>query len=237
MLFFGINPLKEALRSKYSRRIREVIVEKANRSRRLEEILGKAAGLGISVREVDGKTLTKIVKTRSHQGVAFEVDGIVYVDIEYVAKKRENLVLCDSVQDPNNLGAISRSALLFDFRGVVVPKDRSVDITPSVAKASAGAIFHLDIVRVVNLARAIEFLKERGYLVIGLDVSGENDISRADFVFPVALVVGSEGEGMRRIIKEKCEIICRVRTTGSLDSLNVSVASAIAMYEVFKRRT
>lgn len=234
MLFFGINPLAEALNSKYSNLIDEIIFDRELKNKRLERLLEIAKSKNIKLRAVSKSVMNSIIRNSSHQGVAFEVD-VIYEDIEDLIFEKKNLVLCDSIQDPVNLGSILRNALLFGFEGVVITKDRSIDITPTVAKVSSGALFHLSIVKVVNLARTIDFLKDNGYTVIGLDVRGEKEISEVKVNLPVSIVVGSEGEGIRELVKKKCSMLCHIKTTNKLDSLNASVASAISMYEIFKQ--
>lgn len=234
MLFFGINALAEALNSRYSDIIDEIIFDRDIKNKRVEKLLEIARSKNIKLRAVSKSVLSSILKTSSHQGVAFEVE-VIYEDIEELVSEKKNLVLCDSIQDPVNLGSIMRNALLFGFDGVVIPKNRSVDITPTVAKVSSGALFHLSVVKVVNLARTIDFLKDNGYMVIGLDMKGEKEISEIKIELPIAIVVGSEGEGIRELIKKKCSMLCYIKTTRKLDSLNASVAGAISMYEVFKR--
>ena len=237
MLAYGINPLIEALNSKYLKLINEVIVNKDTKNKRLKEIIEKVKRNNIRLRLVNKNILNSITKTSSHQDVAFEIERLLFSDIEEVIEKKKNIVLCDSLQDPNNLGSISRNALLFGFDGIVITKDRSVGITPNVIKVSSGAIFHLEIIKVVNLSRTIEFLKSKDYFIIGLESKSEVNISDIRIKFPVGLVVGSEGEGIRELVKKKCNTICKISTTGKLDSLNASVAAAIAMYEMFKKST
>ncbi|MCX8029266.1 MAG: 23S rRNA (guanosine(2251)-2'-O)-methyltransferase RlmB [Brevinematales bacterium] len=237
MIFFGINSTIEALNSKHSRNIKEIIVEDVKRSPRIQRIIEISSRLGIKIRSVNKNVLKNIAKTSSHQGIAFDLRNFQYTDIEEAIKKRNNIVLCDSITDPNNLGSIMRNAILFGFNTIVITKDRSIDITPTVAKVSSGALFHLDIVKIVNLGRTIELLKEEGYYIIGLDVNGQKEISELVTKGLVGLVLGAEGKGLRELIKKKCNALCRIETTNKIDSLNVAVASGIAMYELFKRTT
>ncbi|MGB9621485.1 MAG: 23S rRNA (guanosine(2251)-2'-O)-methyltransferase RlmB [Brevinematia bacterium] len=235
MLFYGINPTFEVLKSKHRDNIKEIIVQQDLKSDKVSKIVEIAQGLKIKVRFVNRNVLDSILKTSKHQGIGFDLAEFRYADLEDVIKREQNIILPDSITDPNNLGAIARSALLFGFYSIVITKDRSVDITYSVAKSSSGAIFHVNIVKVVNLARTIDLLKEEGYFIVGLDARGNVDISDLKVVDKIGLVVGSEGDGMRRLVKEKCDTIAFIKTTGKIDSLNVSNASAIAMYEIFKK--
>lgn len=235
MILFGINPLTEALNSSYRNLVKEIIIDKDIKNKRIEKIVEISSRLQIKIRFVGKNVLNSITKNSLHQGVAFEIQEFPFKNIEEVINDRKNIVLCDLIQDPHNLGSIARNALLFGFESVVITKDRSVGITPTVVKVSSGAVFHLDIVKVVNLARTIDILKENGYFVIGLDVRGESEISQLTLVKPVGLVVGSEGEGIRELVKKKCSVVSYIKTTNKLDSLNASVATAIAMYEIFKK--
>lgn len=234
MLFFGINSLAEALNSRYANLIDEIIFDREVKNKRLEKLLEIARNKNIKLRGVSRSVLNSILKNSSHQGVGFKVD-VIYEDIEELISDKKNFVLCDSIQDPVNLGSIIRNALLFGFDGIVITKDRSIDITPTVAKVSSGALFHLSIVKVINLSRTIDFLKDNGYMVIGLDMGGEEEISEVEVSFPLGIVVGSEGEGLRELVKKKCDTLCHIKTTNRLNSLNASVAAAIAMYEIFKK--
>lgn len=234
MILYGINPALEAINSKYRELIKVIMIEKDSNNKRLKSLVETAQKLGIKVRMLDKNVISSITKTSSHQGIAFEIEKILFRDIEDVVKEGKRMVLCDSIQDPNNLGAIMRNSVLFDFNAVVITKDRSADITPSVIKTSSGSFFHIDVVKVVNLARTIEYLRDNEYYVIGLDADAESDISSLKVKNKVCIVVGAEGEGIRELVKRKCDILCHIKTTKRIDSLNVSIAAAIAMYEIFK---
>lgn len=234
MILYGINPILEAMNSKYKELITQIMIDKDSDNKRLKLIVKTAQQLGIKVRTLNKNVISNITKTSSHQGVAFEVERILYRNIDEVVKDVSRIILCDSIQDANNLGAIMRNSVLFDFNTVVITKDRSIDITPSVVKTSSGSFFHIDVVKVVNLARTIEYLRDNGYYIVGLDANAENDISKLKVRYRVGVVVGAEGEGIRELVKKKCDILCHIKTTKKIDSLNVSVATAIAMYEIFK---
>lgn len=236
MLFYGINPTLEVLNSKHKDNIKEIILEQNSKNNRINQISTMAQKLKIKTRFVNKNVLSSILKTDKHQGVAFDLESFKYSELEDIVEKKLNIVLPDSITDPNNLGAIIRSALLFGFYSIVLTKDRCSDITPTVAKVSSGALFHIEIVKIVNLARTIDFLKENNYFIIGLDTKGNEDISKLSMPSTkIGLVVGSEGEGIRRLVREKCNVLSFIKTTGKIDSLNASNACAIAMYEIFKK--
>jgi len=232
MIVYGINVIEELLKSWYADEVSEIIYDKESKNKRIDEIIKKAQSLGIRSRGLNKKSIDTIAKTQHHQGILCDVK-IKYFDLEVIIKGEFNVLLCDSIQDPNNLGAMIRSAVLFDFLGIIIPKDRSVEITPSVVKVSSGAVFHSYPCKVVNLSRAIETLKENGYTIIGLDGKAQTEINEINSKRKVGIVVGSEGEGLRRLVKEKCNFLARIPTTNKIDSLNASNAAAIAMYQIF----
>ena len=204
---------------------------------RLQEAVDLARQRGVRPRFVDRVTLDRMTDHAVHQGVAARAGfrkQPVFEDILDRLKKTEDalLLLLDSVEDPRNLGAVIRSAEAFGAMAVLLPKDRSAPLSSVAIKASAGAGERMDVVRVVNLVRAMDALQERGVFVYGL--AGEGDVSLQNFSFgrSVALVLGGEGKGLRRLTKEKCDALLSIPTTGLVGSLNVSVAAGIALYEV-----
>jgi len=232
MIVYGINVVEELLKSWYVSEVNEIIYDKESKNKRIDEIIKKAQSLGIRVRGLNKKSIDSIAKTPYHQGILSDVK-IKYFDLEVIIKGEFNVLLCDSIQDPNNLGAMIRSAVLFDFLGIIIPKDRSVEITPSAVKVSSGAVFHSYPCKVVNLSRTIETLKENGYTIIGLDGKATKEITQIKHKQKVGIVIGSEGKGLRKLVKEKCEFLARIPTTDKIDSLNASNAAAIAMYQIF----
>ncbi len=236
MIVYGLNVVREAIKSKYQESIAEIIIDETKKSHeKITSILSEAKSLGIRYRIVARKVLENITKTEFHQGIACDIGKFHYIDEEEMIENTSTVLICDSIMDPNNLGAISRSALLFGFNWIVIPKDRNVDVTPTVVKVSAGAILHQNISKVVNITRFIDTLKSNDWFIIGLDAGGSEDLRKTlqKSQGKIGIVVGSEEKGMRKLVKETCSVICSIPTTGSLDSLNASDAATIAMYEHF----
>lgn len=170
----------------------------------------------------------------NHQGVMIEVDSFKYGSLDDV-KDSERLILLDKIEDPHNLGAIIRSAESFGFDGVIIPERRSAKVSPTVYKTSAGAINNIKIVMVKNLNRAMEELKDQGFWIYGLAGEAESSIDQTDLKGKVALVVGNEGDGLSRMVREHCDMLVKIPMQGLVNSLNASVASAISMYEVVRQ--
>ena len=170
----------------------------------------------------------------NHQGVMIEVDSFKYGSLDDV-KDSERLILLDKIEDPHNLGAIIRSAESFGFDGVIIPERRSAKVTPTVYKTSAGAINNIKIVMVKNLNRAMEELKDQGFWIYGLAGEAESSIDQTDLKGKVALVVGNEGDGLSRMVREHCDMLVKIPMQGLVNSLNASVASAISMYELVRQ--
>lgn len=145
-------------------------------------------------------------------------------------------MLLDEIEDPHNLGSIMRTADAVGAHGIIIPRRRAVGLTATVAKASTGAIEHIPVVRVTNMARAIDELKERGVWIAGTDAKGKEDYRRFDGTMPLGLVIGSEGKGMGRLIRDKCDFLIQLPMAGAVTSLNASVAAALLMYEVYRKR-
>lgn len=170
----------------------------------------------------------------NHQGVMIEVDSFKYGSLDDL-KDSERLMLLDKIEDPHNLGAIIRSAESFGFNGVIIPERRSAKVSPTVYKTSAGAINNIKIVMVKNLNRAMEELKDQGFWIYGLAGEAESSIDQTDLKGKVALVVGNEGDGLSRMVREHCDMLVKIPMQGLVNSLNASVASAISMYELVRQ--
>lgn len=170
----------------------------------------------------------------NHQGVMIEVDSFKYGSLDDL-KDSERLILLDKIEDPHNLGAIIRSAESFGFDGVIIPERRSAKVSPTVYKTSAGAINNIKIVMVKNLNRAMEELKDQGFWIYGLAGEAESSIDQTDLKGKVALVVGNEGDGLSRMVREHCDMLVKIPMQGLVNSLNASVASAISMYELVRQ--
>lgn len=206
------------------------------------KIAAECRELGIVVKQVDSKKLDLICSGAVHQGVIAYAASHEYAQVEDIFSLAETrneapfFVVCDEIEDPHNLGAILRSAEAAGVHGIIIPKRRSVSLNFTVAKASAGAIEHVPVARVSNLAAAIDDLKKRGVWVYGADMNGSS-YDKQDFSGAVALVIGSEGKGIGRLIREKCDFIVSIPMRGNLNSLNASVAAGILMFEISRQRS
>ncbi len=232
-LLSGRNPIREAIRS--GRDIEKLLVAKGDLSATAREIVMMAKEAHIPVQVVERSRLDDI--TRNHQGMLAFASAYRYYDVEDMLRDAEEkgekpfLIILDGVTDPQNLGAIIRTAACVGAHGVIVPQRRAVGLTPSAVKASAGAIEKIKVARVTNLARTIDQLKAQGIWLFAADMKGE-DFRKVDFSGAVALVIGSEGDGISRLTLEKCDHTVSLPMTGAVDSLNASVAAGILMYAV-----
>lgn len=197
----------------------------------VEKIIEKLRAKNVEIKFVNKDFFDKI--DMNHQGVMVEVDSYNYKSINEI-KDAKRLILLDKIEDPHNLGAIIRSAESFGFDAVIISERRSAKVTPTVYKTSAGAINNIDLVMVTNLNKTIEKLKENGFWVYGLAGEATSKLSETDLSGKVALVVGNEADGISRLTREKCDSLVKIPMIGKVNSLNASVASAIAMYEVIR---
>ena len=242
-LIEGRNAVLEALRA--GRSIDKLYLAKGETDKTLAHIAARARAAGVVVVEADRRKLDALSAspTKAHQGVvavAAVKDYCSLADIQRVAEERGEppfVLVCDEISDPHNLGAILRSAECVGAHGVVIPKRRSAGVTGIVDKTSAGAAEHVPVARVPNLPAALRELQERGLWIYGTAADGPADLWHTDFTGPLALVIGSEGEGMGRLVREHCDFLVRIPLRGKLDSLNASAAAGILMYEVLRQRT
>lgn len=237
MIVEGINVVRELLNS--NSRIDKIIVEN-NQNQEIEEIVKLANRNSILVEKVDKNKLERIVKSKT-QGVIAFVPNFQYAELQDLFKLAENkgtkpfIVILDGIVDPHNLGAIIRTAECAGVDGVIIPENRAADITDTVYKTSAGAVAHTLIVKVVNLTRTIDELKKSGVWIYALE-AGNKQIYDCDFTYPTALVIGSEGKGVSRLVKEHSDEVVSLDMYGKVNSLNASNACAIAIYEVVRQR-
>jgi len=238
----GINPVEGALAND-PLRVREVLIEQGARNPRLASLSDEAKRLGVRVHARPRAMLDKVAGDARHQGVvaAYEAppplnDHDLPELVERAGANAFFLVL-DGVTDPHNLGACLRSAAAAGVTAVIVPRDRAVGITPVVRRASAGAADRVPLVAATNLARALRAMKDAGVWLTGLAGDAEKSLYEMDFKGPVALVLGSEGEGMRRLTREACDHVVRIPMPGVAESLNVSVAAGIVLFEALRQRT
>ncbi len=238
---YGVNPVRELLRAG-GEGLAELWLAGGERGRAVAELAEAARARGAKVREVPREKLDRLAGTDRHQGVVAVVADYRYAELGEVLERAGAsgrpplLVVLDGVEDPHNLGAIIRSAHALGAHGVVIPRDRAVGVTPAVAKASAGAVERCPVVRVVNVSKAIESLKEAGIWSVALAQGAERPLGDLDLAGPTALVLGSEGEGLRPLVRRSCDLEAGIPMQGDLESLSVSAAAAVALYEVARQR-
>ncbi len=234
----GRNPVMEALRS--DREIEKILVLKGAEGS-IKKIIGKAKDKRIPVSQVDKATLDRISGGLPHQGVAAYVSSYSYVEVEDILEAARAkgeapfVIILDNLEDPHNLGAIMRTAEACGVHGIIIPKRRAVGITETVAKASAGAVEYMPVARVSNVAQTLEELKKAGVWIYGCDMDGDT-YYKADLKGSMGLVIGSEGFGISRLVREKCDFIVSIPMVGRITSLNASNAAAVLMCEVRKQR-
>lgn len=235
----GRNPVIEALKS--GRDINKIWIAEGAQRHAVEPVLEWAKRRGVLVQYVPKRKLDQMAEG-AHQGVIAQAAAYRYYEVDDLfARAAERgeapfFLVLDELEDPHNLGAIMRTADAVGAHGLIIPKRRSVGLTPTVAKASTGAIEHVPVVRVTNLARTIDELKERGVWVAGTDAAAKDDYRSLDGTMPLALVIGSEGKGISRLVLEKCDFLFRLPMRGHVTSLNASVAASLLMYEVYRKR-
>ena len=240
-LLYGIHPVFEALVAG-RRRVYEIYLDKEKNRGRLAQIESMAEARGVLKKSIAPGDFKALTGTIGHQGAAAVVSPYPQVTVHDILQtvqgedRKHFLLMLDSIQDPQNLGAIIRTALCVGIHGVIVPKDRSVSPTPAVSKASAGALEHIRLVRVTNLVQTIKHCKTSGLWVMGLQKDAAQSIYAADLRGPIALVLGGEQKGIRRLVKKNCDFLVSIPQQGALNSLNASVAAAVAMYEAFRQR-
>ena len=238
-VIFGRNSVAEAIKS--GRPLDSVMVARGDRSGSIPKIVADAKKAGIVIKEVDAKKLDFICGHNNHQGIAAMGAVKEYSSIEDIfatAEERDEppfIIICDEIEDPHNLGAIIRTAEAAGAHGVIIPKRRSASLSFTVAKTSAGAVEFMHVARVTNIPQTIDELKKRGVWVYCADMDGE-PFYKSNLKGAIALVIGSEGNGVGRLVKEKCDVTLSMPMKGKINSLNASVAAGILMYEVSRQR-
>ena len=236
----GRNPVIEALMS--NENIEKIYIQKRNIQGSAQKIINLARKKKIQVSEVDKSKLNSMSSTEAHQGVIATISPIEYVSVDDILKSAEEkgeqpfIIILDEIEDPHNLGSVIRSANAFGAHGVIIPKHRSASVTATAVKTSAGACFHTPVAKVTNLVNTMKELKKQGVWITGADMGGEKDIYSADLSGPVAIVIGNEGSGMSRLVREECDFIVNIPMVGEIESLNASVSSSIFMYKVSEIR-
>lgn len=235
----GRNAVRELLSGE--RDVNKIFVQRGEREGSITMLIAMAREKKIAINEVEKSRLDALSGGLSHQGIiaiAAEHNYSSIDDMLLLAKNRGEapfVIICDGVEDPHNLGAIIRSADCCGAHGVIIPKRRAVGLTPVVSKASAGAIFHVPVAQVTNLSMTIDELKEKGFWLYAADMGG-TEYHKTDFSGPVALVMGSEGAGISRLVKEKCDFTVSIPLWGNINSMNVSCAAAVILAEIAKQR-
>lgn len=239
-MIYGMNPVLEALRG--SRRAFELFVASGANDRRLEKLLKLAAEKSVPVRQREKRDLARLCGTEHHQGVALRVEGFPYADLAdlldnwRIAGTSGLVLVLDGIQDPHNLGALIRTAACAGANGVIIPRDRAAAVTPTVEKSSAGAVETIPIAQVTNIAQTLAELKEAGFWIYGASGESAEPVYRQDLTGNVALVIGSEGEGLRPLVRKMCDLLVAIPLQGGVSSLNASVAGGVLMFEVVRQR-
>lgn len=235
-LIYGINPVIEAL--KKERPLNKVLLSTSQKDI-VKDIISMARRNNVPVQNVKRTYLDKLVGRSNHQGVAALAAAKGYVDIDSLIDNVQHshfFVMLDELHDPHNFGAIIRTADAAGVHGVIIPKRRSVALTGTVSKTSAGAVEHVSVARVANLAQTIDKLKQKNIWVVGADIDADVLFWDVSLDMPITLVIGGEGKGLGRLVRDKCDIIVKLPMFGNVNSLNASVAAALLMYEVVRQR-
>ena len=236
----GKNPVFEAIRS--GRPLNKLFVEKNSEDIFISRIIAMAREKDIPIQYLERSKLDSISQTRAHQGVILEVAAREYADFDDLLKmaadkgEKPFLLVLDGITDTNNLGSIIRSAECAGVHGIILPKRRSAALNATVAKVAAGALEYIPVARVTNLVQALRTLKNEGLWIIGADMEGAENYHKADLTGPCALVIGSEGEGLSRLVRNECDLMVRIPMKGKISSLNAGVAAALIMFEIAHQR-
>lgn len=235
----GRNPVLEILKS--DKEVEKILVTKGQLKGSINKIIGIAKDRNIIIQQVDKNKLDQISGGNAHQGVAASVSPYNYSSVDEIIDKARKLntspfiIILDGIEDPHNLGAIIRTAECGGVHGIIIPKRRSAHVTQTVYKSSAGAVEHMSIAKVNNISDTIEELKEKGLWVYGADIDGQEYYFNTELKGPIALVIGSEGKGISRLVKEKCDFLLKIPMFGHISSLNASNAASILIYEVVRQ--
>ena len=235
----GRNPVTEAIRS--GRAIDKILVKKGRHEGSIVPIIKKAKDAGIVIQEVDKAKLDAVAGGENHQGIIAYASAHEYVSVRDILEKARDkgeppfVIICDRITDPHNLGAILRTANCVGAHGVIIPKRGSVGVNSTVVKTSAGAVEYTPVAKVTNIATTIDELKKDGMWIAAADMDGE-EMYRTDLTGSLGIVIGSEGGGISRLVKEKCDFTASIPMAGEINSLNASVAAAILMYEALRQR-
>jgi len=239
-IIYGLNPVLEALRGK--RRAFELFLTGAAADRRLEKLLAIAKEKGVPVRQREKGDIARLCGTEHHQGVALRIESYSYAGIEEILDRQKSsgemglIVVLDGIQDPRNLGAIIRSAACAGAHGVIIPKDRAVGVSATVEKASAGAVETVPVSQVTNIAQTLDELKKEGYWIYGAVEGASSSLYDQDFSGNMVIVIGGEGEGIRPLVRKRCDHLIAIPIKGGVSSLNASVAAGVILFEIVRQR-
>jgi 23S rRNA (guanosine2251-2'-O)-methyltransferase len=225
----GIHPIREALRS--GQTLERVLIARGAGGPRLQEIIDLCRQAGVPVRFEPKDQLDRLSNNAHHQGVVAVATGHRYAGLDEIKTGKGLIVLLDGVEDPHNLGAIIRTAHAAGAAAIMIPERRAAGVSETVAKASAGAVAYLPVVRVGNINRALEDLKKDGYWIYGLDERGEHDYTAIEYAAPTAFVLGGEGKGLHQQVIKHCDFLVKIPMAGQVSSLNVSVAAGVVLFE------
>jgi 23S rRNA (guanosine2251-2'-O)-methyltransferase len=234
-LLAGIHPVREALRA--GSPLDRVVIAKGAGGTRLQELIDLCRERRVAVRYEPRQNLDRVAAGAVHQGVIAFGAAEHFADLDATASQNGLHVVLDGVEDPHNLGAIIRTAHAAGASAVVIPDRRAAPLTETAAKAAAGALAYLPVVKVTNINRALDELKERGYWIYGLDERGKEAYDEVDFASPAAIVLGAEGKGLHEHVAKKCDFLVRIPMAGNVASLNVSVAAGVVLFEWRRKRT
>jgi len=238
----GVNPVMEALKSNSSGIKKIVVASGKSRANKIRKILELADQKRVDVEFREIGYIERLAGGKAHQGIVSLCKEYTYSSVEEIIDNRhklfkESLILVlDGITDPQNLGSLIRTAHCYGANGVIIPANRAVSITSTVLKASAGAVYHIPVVRVVNVAKTIDYLKEKGFWIYGADAGHGQDIYSVDCDGNIGLVMGSEGRGIRPLVRGKCDFFVSIPILGRVDSLNVSVAAGVMLHEITRKK-
>lgn len=236
----GRNPIMEALKS--GSPIHKMFIQKGANKGSVIEIISRAKERKIPIQEVERKYLDSLVPETNHQGIVAAVPVREYAEVEDIldrakqSKEDPFILMLDELEDPHNLGAVLRTADAVGVHGVIIPKRRAVGLTSTVVKTSAGAVEYVPVARVANLVQTVEKLKEAGCWVVGADMDGETLWDSKNLTGSLVCVIGSEGQGISRLLKEKCDFLVKIPMKGRISSLNAATATAVLCYEILRRK-
>ncbi len=236
----GINSVMEALKGR--RKIEKIMVQEGRQGKRIGELMNLAEKKGVYVQTVEKTRLDKLYTIGNHQGIIAMADAYPYSTLEealeHAALRNEMpfIIMLDGIEDPRNFGAIVRTAESAGVHGIIIPRHNSVQVNEVVSKASAGAVEYMHIIQESNLVNVIKLLKGQGMWIIGADMEAKDNYFEASIPTPSVLVVGGEGKGLRRLVKENCDLLLKIPMKGKLGSLNASVAAALFIYEILRQQ-